>query len=301
MMENKLVYQPIPDTPSYGVDVLNLSRRWTRADYLKEFGVQPPPFDPSRPLQRWWDSSAAEDEPETQKPYSSWVRGLDGKPVYKSFTLPARLARVPNLPGQYAYPKWNPAPLKARIRWIDATLPPPVPDYFCLEEEAQALQKKTGGMIRIGGVADDGTIGSLIYDPEEKRRPWEILLPNGTLWQNIGSMLRAASAFGVGAPGAWDISKPDFPSWVAEQQDTGEKVLQEIPIPQRQLIEGEEFSRNPFAGDLGVMILRMDRVAPQGGSGANLQEISKLLDEKFRLYIPEIVRAVMTKITGIPH
>jgi hypothetical protein len=58
-MSNPVSQPVIPPQPNqlyYGVSALALFQTFTRDTYLSAFGIQAPPYDPTRVIKTWFDS-----------------------------------------------------------------------------------------------------------------------------------------------------------------------------------------------------------------------------------------------------
>lgn len=301
MPENYLAPRIAPDSASYSPEELYLSPRWRRDLFRQSHGVQAPPWDRARQIQRWWDSKAAALPPEGQYVYQSWVL-VQGVPSYKTFVITNGEAASPNLPGLYDFPKWNPAPLRARMHWFGEMLPPPAPDAFCLESEAFTLAKELGGFVQPGGLQPPDP-GSLVYEPTEQRRPWVIVMGQGENRRehSAGLLLRMKSLHGIGAPGHWDFSNKTQPGWVTETQQTGEQDTRpEVPIPMRPLESFEEFMPHPFSL-LSHVIVRKDKMPKPTGGGASQEEMIQAVMEGIKRGTPDLAAAIHARILGLPR
>src|ERR1035441_2465220 len=50
----------MPNAPLYPISSLYLYQTWTRASYKEAFGVQPPPFDATKPVKEWFATDATD-------------------------------------------------------------------------------------------------------------------------------------------------------------------------------------------------------------------------------------------------
>lgn len=97
----------ILDAPQGDLSVLYLYPVYqTRADYAQAHGVEPPPFDPSRPPQHWFDPEAAKSTKRVivyERVLAIGERGQallgpDGRPYCEPLVLPRADAAVVNIP-----------------------------------------------------------------------------------------------------------------------------------------------------------------------------------------------------------
>src|SRR2546430_919500 len=90
---------PQPDLEVYGIAALALFQTFTRDSYLALFGVEAPPWDPSRPAKTWFDSSVSDSSvfDSTMDPsasghvatYKMVDRDANGTWTILPFTMPA--------------------------------------------------------------------------------------------------------------------------------------------------------------------------------------------------------------------
>lgn len=93
--------------PKYGLHHLHLFPVYqTRADYKAATGEEPPPFDPTRPSQHWFDPEAAK-SPKRVIVYERALaidekgvpkRDANGKPYFEELALPKAEASTVNIP-----------------------------------------------------------------------------------------------------------------------------------------------------------------------------------------------------------
>ena len=123
-MENNLprMESNIPPRPSgslYSIETLRLFPRITRRVFQEMFGVQAPPFDPTRRwVKYWWDTSVA-NMPDRAVYTFDYVDRSGALPVYSTMTISAAEAARPNMPGRYAYPSYTIAPTRAFVQRPD--------------------------------------------------------------------------------------------------------------------------------------------------------------------------------------
>lgn len=247
MIASKPVVPTTPAEATYPVEKLNLFPRLTRATYRELYSVEPPAWDKTRKIKRWFDTSVLE----------GFTGDIDNEVVaYDVFepssttgtrrlVLTVREASTPNLPGAVSYPKYVVAPTPAVvITPITGERTPVNPEYLSLREEAELLARELG--VGPAAIRETTLTGFTTAWNGEQRRSWVIEF-RGDMHQ-ASMLLRRKYEFGVGAPGRWNLSGQQ-PVWVPEQQDTGERELRpEVPIPMRRLTEVEQLTQNPFSG-----------------------------------------------------
>ncbi len=218
------------------IETLEMFKQYTRAQYEAEFGVQPPPFDVTRPDKLWFDTS------ETAGNYTRISRDAAGKPSIVPMTMSRELAASVNIPGAYRYPRYVVVPTLAEV-----VLPandgsvvrlPIDPGQLASEAEARALAAAIGGIFEI----DASWYASSAEWKGESRRLYNIVL--GDERANAGQLLQAQAVNGVGAPGKWVGLR-----WEPAAQPTAQldPQVQPIPVPCRPLSADEEF-RQGFGG-----------------------------------------------------
>jgi len=259
--------KPQPDAPVYGVAELDLFTCDTRASYLKRFGVQAPPFNPSRPVQRWFDSSA-DQLPKDDVYILQYFESLDdGTITRRRKGITNRDASTPNLPGEYQYPQAR--VLKPSGLWVAVTLLPStdgglamVPDFSGerhyipseqLSEQAEAIamrdQLRSAGFAMFDGLTEFYDNYSL--DEGETRRSWCVISANGQIW-SVGYLRTQTDKFGVGAPGHWQITDNGSPNWVCDVVPSSDNdPLPNLPVPQRTLLPNERL-KLAFGGTIQV-------------------------------------------------
>jgi hypothetical protein len=260
MMEAQSVPQekPQPDRPRYGIGELYLFREFTRQGYEQTFGVQPPPFDPSKPIKTWFDSSVAGRLPGEVVTYSV-VRKVEGQAAYavSPFAITAEDAARVNLPGAYRYPAYVPADTPAMAGGQRAINP-----VFLTERaEAEALGRELGlsvveipiPVLPIHELAWNG----------ETRRQWALALPNGKR-AVAGLLLQQKYAGGIGAPGFWKFNAQGYPIWEPIHPITSNPNAKVMPLPVRGLLPNERLIADIF----GPAVVRTDLEAP-GPAGSD--------------------------------
>jgi hypothetical protein len=266
---------PQPDVQVYGTDALALFQTFTRDRYRALFGVEAPPWDPSRPGKSWFDSTVDLTVPGSLATYKTVDRDASGVWSVVPFSMTAFEAANVNLPGAFVYPPYSITPTTA-TRGGSAINPL----YLSLEGDARSLM----AVFSATSLIDEGAtvIFPVVYPPEELRRMWAILLPAGHT-VNVGALLQMCNAKGVGAPGHWDLASGS-PLWVAEPAPpTGfEDTRPARPVPVRELLANEKLQ--PGVMGFGVEVLRTDlQLAAAKQSGAFTSDDRRLLEEIYRI------------------
>ena len=264
---------PQPDLAYYGTEALILFRSFTRDTYQAAFGVSAPPYDPSRVIKTWFDSTADTSNPNNVAIYKTLTQVSPGVWGLQQMVLPALEAASVNLTGAITYPPYVAAPTQATRggSGINGL-------YLSLSIDALALMAEIGGT----SIVDEGAtaVFPIVYPAGELRRAWDIMFKGTPL--NVGLLLAAQYAQGVGAPGHWDTSGSDA-VWVPDPPaPTGiDDTRPPRPMPMRDLLPNEVFK----TGLMGVGITRTDlQQAANQASGeftaddrATLQQIYQLL------------------------
>lgn len=189
-----------------------------REVYQRVKGQQAPPWDPSRPIQRF-DCTPGE------------YLVFDGAGKFSKVTIATGL----NLPGVYVYPRRVVAPTTATI--LSPWFPDPVPvnpDLLCSESEVREICATTGWTYAEAPV----WIGGAFHWGAETRRVYNITLPDGST-HDASVLVRQRTAAGIGSPGRW-VVEGGVPRWISTVPDTGERDPRpEVPIPCRPLESGE--------------------------------------------------------------
>jgi len=239
------VNPPQPNTEYYGIAALGLFQNYSRESYLAAFGVQAPPYDPSRLIKMWFDSAADTSNPANVSLYKTVGLDQSGNWSLQQMVIPASEAATVNLPGTVTYPPYVIAPTQATRG--GATINPA---YLSMPGDAAALMAKLGG----SHLVDEGTspVFPVIYPAGEPRRVLDFTV-GGNLY-NVGTLLAAENANGIGYPGQWDTS--GIVTWVPDPAaPTGmDDSRAPRPMPVRSLLANEKFN----VGLMGVGIVRTD-------------------------------------------
>ena len=257
----------LPNEAAYPPSELFLFDRHTRATFLAAHGEQASKWDKERRIKRWADTSVLEgvDEPETHMVEYQYFDRVTR--TYKTFTVSALEASLPNLPGKYVYPKYIVLPTDAVVVGPGEDGQPLSPEIICHKAEAEGVAAELGGHVIESTSFSEGPF--TIDWKDELRRRWLIVFPNITC--NAAALVRDRNSHGVVAPGEWTwvkVGHRNEPRWLSHQQVTGDHDPRpEIPVPCRQLFPVEALWTG-FGGT--VLIYRKDmespyNPAPEGG------------------------------------
>lgn len=250
--------QPQPDLEQYGMEHTYLFPRLVRAEMLAATGYNPPEWNKEKQIKRWYDSRAAQLDPQGAYVYGAWVAGINA-PEYRQFTMTNAEAAVPNLPGASVWPRYKPAPTSALLVGMNGSGASGVnPDLLMMEVDAALLANQVGGVL----TESPGYWPWTYVWGNEQRRIWDITI-NGTVYS--AHLLRNQMfANGVGAPGSWTIDSQRGPLWVSSiPYDNG--VVDgrpEIPIPCRDR-KPDELPTLAFGG-----IMTMKRISQEAPSSS---------------------------------
>ena len=249
------VAPPQPDQEVYGIQELGLFSTYTRDSYRVSFGIEAPPWDPSRVTKTWFDSTVDTSNPANIATYQTIALNQTDQWAMGPLVLPAPEAATVNLPGIVVYPPYVVVP-------TDATRGGSVinPIYLSMELDARAMMALFGAT----DLSDEGATAEfpVLYPPDEPRRMWDIVFKGGAV--NVGALQVALNANGVGAPGQWDTSGSE-PVWVpAPAAPSGlDDTRPPRPMPVRNLLANEIIQ----PGLMGVSIVRTD-LAQQANAAA---------------------------------
>lgn len=240
------VVPPQPNEESYGAQALALFKTFTRATYLNTFGVQAPAYDPSRVIKAWFDSTVDTSDPANVAVYKIVGQDPNGNWTLRQMVIPTQEAATVNLPGTIMYPPYVVAPTQATRGGSGIN-----PLYLSLESDAQALMPEIGGTT----IVDEGNtaVFPVVYPQNEPRRVWDIVFQGQPL--NVGLLLNAKYAKGVGAPGHWDTSHNDA-IWIPDPPAPAglDDTRPPRSMPVRDLLPNEKLQ----TGLMGVGIIRTD-------------------------------------------
>lgn len=281
-----LKFKTQPDLPFYGFDSLE-AESLTRASYLAKYGVQPPPRDPKRRLQDWFDADAASRPPDEKYIYGVHQLGAGGVPRLAQMMITNAEAASPNLPGAFVYTM---AVVKASGAWtamtndMGETIGKNYLTANALTEKEQALSLIAE--LRAHGIdvapnpvrADLSGPYAVRYDPEETRKVYNVVISGGQ--QNAGLLLQTRNQQGMGAPGRWIAAAiGNGVIWQAAPVETGElDARPRVERPMRELYANESYRVNGFS----VGVKRTDKnetalLDLQTNLAYNVAEILKLV------------------------
>lgn len=247
--------KPQPTYSQYTLDALDILPTYTRASYEQAFNVQPPPFDSTKPVKTWFDST----QPcvtNSSVTYNKMFVDSSGKTSIVPFTVPSCDAAVVNLPGSYRYTDYKPAPTKAF-----AKCPPTLknctdialnPEQLSTLGDAQAIRDMIDSSLMITELKQSPGAYSFVYTypADEQRRLYYI----GNT--NVGFLIKAKGGM-VSSPGKF-VSSNNTYSWVKDASiDTGVNSTNVLPTPVRALYANESFAAGPF----GLAVIKRNDVA----------------------------------------
>lgn len=241
-------------------------------DAYKAFtGEQAPPFNPDKPVKRWYVTHSMGDrvaDATTALAFQTYDIKPD-VPVLRQFMLAPADALTVNLPGKYVYPARVVAPsgafymLNGEKQYIN-------PTGLATMEEAKELLAElvaAGHPASSAEVVEQARAGmfAIGYEPSEARRIIQITVSGGTY--NVGGLLADKHADGVGSPGAW--TGPGVPvDWIPAPVMERKGTAGETPVPMRALENGETWQRLPF----GLQILNAQ--TPEGAEEVNEKNLA---------------------------
>jgi hypothetical protein len=256
------VIPPQPNEDVYSASALALFQEYTRDTYTAAFGMAPPPWDPSRLYKSWFDSSvpvstAGTSAPAAMVTYQIFGQDTTGAWGLQNMTLALADAASVNLPGgAIAYPQYVIQPTDATRGASGLSA-----NYLSLESDANALLPTFAGT----SLVDQGLtpVFPVVYPVDEPRRMWAIVLANGNQL-NVGLLLMARNAGGIGSPGHWntsaDASPGGYPVWSADPPaPTGlDYTGPDRAMPLRALLPNERIGVQLFGLLPATVIMRTD-------------------------------------------
>lgn len=246
---------PQPDQDIFSPVELALFQEYTRESYRSTFGVDAPPWDPTRLYKSWFDSSAFTPQPNTVA-YQIFGQDAAGVWGFQNLTLTFADAAAVNLPGAITYPQYTVLPTSATRGSSGMSA-----NYLSLESDANALLPIFGGT----SLLDQGItpVFPVVYPADEARRMWAILMPNGNQL-NVGLLLLERNAAGVGSPGHWNTSADSvpggYPVWSADPAaPTGlDDTRPHCAMPVRALLPNERVGMQTLGILASPVIMRTD-------------------------------------------
>lgn len=216
--------------PQYPVTKLALFRNYTRVSYFAAFGVQPPPYDTSRPTKTWFDSSQAGKEGSVT--YSVIA---NGSTEVTTLTMTCAEAASVNLEGDYSYPAYvPPSNQTVAVQGLPGTQPQPINAVLiCEEADAAEIAKELGVDPPVNDEANQWP--DQVDWRTETRRPWAITV-RGTKYLCSG-LIAQRNKDGVGAPGSWSTDGPL--NWTPAPEPSWGNLQSEL-TPVRSLLPNEK-------------------------------------------------------------
>lgn len=255
----------LPQEAYYPAETLQLFARDTRATWRNSFGQEPPKWDKARRIKRWADTTALDgldglDDPGSESLTYGYLDRASR--TFKTFEITAAEAAVPNLPGEFVYPKHLILPTPARVvDGVTGDEQPLNPAIICYHAEATELGLELEGHVVESKSLTDGPF-TIAWNGEERRR-WLIVFPGSICTAAL--LLAMKLTAGIGAPGEWvwvEVGDHTEPKWLSHTEETGEfDERPEIPIPCRTLYP-QEAIWSGFAGVGAVLIYRTDMQSP---------------------------------------
>lgn len=245
-----------PDSPTYGLEVLNRFDILTRETFLARTGKKAPLFDPAKPVKQWFDTTAVGKLPSEPVEYKKLVNG-----AYVGYSMSAAAALSVNIPGKDAYAEYVNEPTATVIANSNGGSAPVNPVILSTFEQAQRLVAITGGQV---SEAQLGGPFQYSYPETEKRRVYQITLPSGTPI-NVGLMVAAENANGVGAPGKW-TKVTDGWSFVFTPQYEVPLGAKYTSMPVRDLLPNEIFEV-VYSGTIPSTVIRRTDIADPTDKG----------------------------------
>jgi hypothetical protein len=278
MFNMKPVIKPQPDSASYPIDTIFLFTRLTRPIYKDLFGEEAPPYDPSKPIKRWGDTTKLVNsdgtpvaDPENELcAYNVWdeVKGA----VIKKVMTNADAAAV-NLPGIKVYPKWdNPATSAAVL--VDPVGSSQINGTTLISwEDALKIQKEITTQLNLNATIVEQDLNSdgfyKVIWGSETRRSYNLIIA-GKDPMNMGALGKSRWAAGYDVPGKWVLNNVGYPSFVADVQTDGmQDPRPEVPFPVRNLYSNEKIVLG-FGGIAHIERTDKGSTTPSTGTGGGL-------------------------------
>lgn len=253
--------------------------------YQKLTGLQPPEFQPERPVKKWYL-----DTPYDPAPYSfAYFKNFsaDGTAQTGETMVSAAWARTVNLPGSRNYPSYatwtaQQPPVKHTntFQFFDE-VPQTVPiqlDVLAYRSQAEEIAQRIGQGAFVREVAENQSTGKFNYDSTDERRAFDVVVIGSdghTEWGfNAGRLFKDAAIKGVGAPGKWMLINSlqngmREPLWVPAVTPVASATLGEVPYPVRWPLQpGERFAQG-LMGDVGI---EMAEAPASAGSGFSAED-----------------------------
>ena len=245
----------VPDEPYYPITRLRRFEWYDRKSWERAFDEQAPRFDKTRPRKHWFDPGALEGVKDPDSAQVEYDYFDNSSRRFKKFTISAREAATPNIPGVYVFPKYVVAPTPAVI--VNATGGEENafnPRMLCTRTAALQLAREIGG----DSVIENTYSSAGPYRIEwrgEQRRMW-LIRKNGSYY-GAALLLERKYKNGVGAPGEWIVRADGAPEWIPQQIETGEHDPRPaVPVPSRTLAPNEALY---LGHPMKVIVYRTDK------------------------------------------
>lgn len=247
---------PRPNRPTYGIEELAMVPVFkTREDFEAFTGTQAPPFNPDKPVKRWYCTHHPDGTPVKDADFIQF-QTYDTKPetpMLYSFKLSGVDMLAVNIPGKYNYP---PAMVEesGAFYMLNGEKQYINPEGLATLEDAERIGREllaAGWPVSSDSITVLSQVGMFIigYEPFEKRRLYQIRVGANT--HNVGALMRDQNGDGVGAPGYWTKPGSGLIDWIPAPVQERVSTAGVTPIPMRGLEAGEMWQRLP----LGLQIL----------------------------------------------
>jgi hypothetical protein len=233
MIESKPIIPAPPNTPRYPPAELRLFQVFAnRLAYSEATGEEAPDYDPTRRIQRWYDTSKS-------GPYRVWN---DAVGAVVPLDLDPALAATPNFPGTRLYQKYVNPPTTLAImkspmgpdQGIEATL------LVNLAYVASVLAEINRDLPNLGArrvVLTDPWPFIVSWNGETRR---QVNITAGAVEMDASRLLIQRFARGLGSPGKWSETSEGTLVWISSLPNEGVMDLRpEVPVPVRDLLAWE--------------------------------------------------------------
>ena len=252
MTKSHPIHQPQPDAPFYSVSELNLFPRLTRAIAANLYQLEPPSWNKTKRIKRWFDTSYL-DMGKLPHEIVQYTYFDQSKREFAQMQMTALEASLPNLPGTKTYESYQVEPTPAMVHGPQCPAAPLNPELLSTLGEAQVLNYaiQGNGLQESDGFREGGF--TIAWNGERRRN---YLVQKDGNFYNVGLLLKSRNIGGVDAPGSWVLTPNAPPIWAPQTEENGDQdVRPEIPIPTRQLYDNEFLKATPF----GIHVVRKDK------------------------------------------
>lgn len=232
--------QPIPaGQQTYGLASLGLFTEYTRDGYESTFGIQPPDFNPAKPVKLWFDSDAVSGQ-------NSKYKTVDARTgLYGPLVIPGDDAAAVNIPGGHRFASWQIVPTGATRGGGQVNA-----KYLSSKGQADTIAAALGGTAS----EYDGGAYFPIFFPDSETRRWYQVTVDGVDY-NVGMLIAQQYANGIGAPGHWQKDPVNGYYWVSAYAPPPPVVsTPKVAMPMRDLYPGERM--------IGTLVGIYEVVAP---------------------------------------